>query len=256
MIKKLSDEEINKMSKEDILEEFESIHDEVMKRKKEFGGANKPELNLPEATGKQIKFIDLYCSKYGELSATECAIRAGYSRTSAYQRAHELLDFRKNPAVAKVIQDRLMGNMEVWMLDKQKHMANLTRIQQEARAKGQYGVAAKCEELKGKVQGFYVERNLNINADTKIDIEAARDRIRKNYDREDYEAYQKRDIEEIFGPEPTPEERKKMKAEKERIRKEGEARMRELEKYQEDRKRERDRKLGLDRKNKLPKFDG
>ena len=53
-----------------------------------------------------------------------------------------------------------MGNMEVWMLDKQKHMANLTRIQQEARAKGQYGVAAKCEELKGKVQGFYVERNL------------------------------------------------------------------------------------------------
>ena len=252
MIKKLSDEEINKMSKEDILEEFESIHDEVMKRKKEFGGANKPELNLPDATGKQIKFIDLYCSKYGELSATECAIRAGYSRTSAYQRAHELLDFRKNPAVAKVIQDRLMGNMEVWMLDKQKHMANLTRIQQEARAKGQYGVAAKCEELKG----FYVERNLNINADTKIDIEAARDRIRKNYDREDYEAYQKRDIEEIFGPEPTPEERKKMKAEKERIRKEGEARMRELEKYQEDRKRERDRKLGLDRKNKLPKFDG
>ena len=93
-----------------------------MKRKKEFGGANKPELNLPDATGKQIKFIDLYCSKYGELSATECAIRAGYSRTSAYQRAHELLDFRKNPAVAKVIQDRLMGNMEVWMLDKQKHI--------------------------------------------------------------------------------------------------------------------------------------
>ena len=39
--------------------------------------------------------------------------------------------------MAKVIQDRLMGNMEVWMLDKQKHMANLTRIQQEARAKGQ-----------------------------------------------------------------------------------------------------------------------
>ena len=149
-----------------------------------------------------------------------------------------------------------MGNMEVWMLDKQKHMANLTRIQQEARAKGQYGVAAKCEELKGKVQGFYVERNLNINADAKIDIEEARNRIRKNYDREDYEAYQKKDIEEIFGPEPTPEERKKMKAEKERLRKEGEERMRELEKYQEDRTRERNKKLGLARKKGLPKFDG
>jgi phage terminase small subunit len=255
MIKKLSKEEISKMNKEELLDEFENIHEEVMKER-EFGGANKPEINLPDATGKQIKFIDLYCSKYGELSATECAIRAGYSRTSAYQRAHELLDFRKNPAVAKVIQDRLMGNMEVWMLDKQKHMANLTRIQQEARAKGQYGVAAKCEELKGKVQGFYVERNLNINADAKINIEEARNRIRKNYDREDYEAYQKRDIEEIFGPEPTPEERKKQRAEKERLRKEGEERMRELEKYQEDRTRERNKKLGLDRKNKLPKFDG
>ena len=255
MIKKLSDEEINKMSKEDILEEFESIHDEVMKRKKEFGGANKPELNLPDATGKQIKFIDLYCSKYGELSATECAIRAGYSRTSAYQRAHELLDFRKNPAVAKVIQDRLMGNMEVWMLDKQKHMANLTRIQQEARAKGQYGVAAKCEELKGKVQGFYVERNLNINADTKIDIEAARDRIRKNYDREDYETFIKGQINEIFGPEPTPEEREAARKEKAKKLKEDEAAMKELEEYQEMRTRERNRKLGLDRK-KIGKFDG
>ena len=255
MIKKLSEEKISKMNKEELLDEFENIHEEVMKER-EFGGTNKPEINLPDATGKQIKFIDLYCSKYGELSATECAIRAGYSRTSAYQRAHELLDFRKNPAVAKVIQDRLMGNMEVWMLDKQKHMANLTRIQQEARAKGQYGVAAKCEELKGKVQGFYVERNLNINADAKINIEEARNRIRKNYDREDYEVYQKRDIEEIFGPEPTPEERKKQRAEKERLRKEGEERMRELEKYQEDRTRERNKKLGLDRKNKLPKFDG
>ena len=149
-----------------------------------------------------------------------------------------------------------MGNMEVWMLDKQKHMANLTRIQQEARAKGQYGVAAKCEELKGKVQGFYVERNLNINADTKIDLEEARSRIKKNYDREDYEAFQRKEIEEIFGPEPTPEERKRMRAEKEKIRKEGEERMRELEKYQEDRTRERNRKLGLDRKKKLPKFSG
>ena len=99
-------------------------------------------------------------------------------------------------------------------------------------------------------------KNLYINADAKIDLNEARNRIKKNYDREDYEAYQKQEIEEIFGPEPTPEERKKAKAEKERLRKEGERAMRELEKYQEDRTRERNKKLGLDRKNKLPKFDG
>ena len=246
MIKKLSKEEISKMNKEELLDEFENIHEEVMKER-EFGGTNKPEINLPDATGKQIKFIDLYCSKYGELSATECAIRAGYSRTSAYQRAHELLDFRKNPAVAKVIQDRLMGNMEVWMLDKQKHMANLTRIQQEARAKGQYGVAAKCEELKGKVQGFYVERNLNLNVEQKQ--EDTKERIRRMYDREDYETFIKGQINEIFGPEPTPEEREAARKEKAKKLKEDEAAMKELEEYQEMRTKERNRKLGLkDRK--------
>ena len=242
MIKKLTDEEIKNMSVEEIETEFKNIYKE-----KEFGGAAKPEINLPDATGKQIKFIDLYCSKYGELSATECAIRAGYSRTSAYQRAHELLDFRKNPAVAKVIQDRLMGNMEVWMLDKQKHMANLTRIQQEARAKGQYGVAAKCEELKGKVQGFYVERNLNLNVEQ--NQTDTRERIKRMYDREDYEEYLKAQINDIYGPEPTPEEREARRIAKEKKMKEDEAAMRELEEYQEMRTKERNRKLGLkDRK--------
>ena len=109
-----------------------------------------------DVTAKQIKFIDLYCSKYGELSATECAIRAGYSRTSAYQRAHELLNPKTNPATAQIIHDRLMGNMEVWNLNKEKHMANLCRIQEAAKEKGQYGVVAKCEELKGKVQNQHL----------------------------------------------------------------------------------------------------
>ena len=200
-----------------------------------------------DVTAKQIKFIDLYCSKYGELSATECAIRAGYSRTSAYQRAHELLNPKVSPGTAQIIHDRLMGNMEVWMLDKEKHMANLTRIQSEAREKGQYGVAAKCEELKGKVQGFYVERNLNLNAE--ISADDSRDRIRRSYDREEYEEFAKAEINEIFGPEPTEEERaatRKAKAKKKKAYLET---MRELEKYQEDRNRERERKYGLKRNN-------
>ena len=200
-----------------------------------------------DVTAKQIKFIDLYCSKYGELSATECAIRAGYSRTSAYQRAHELLNPKVSPGTAQIIHDRLMGNMEVWMLDKEKHMANLTRIQSEAREKGQYGVAAKCEELKGKVQGFYVERNLNLNAE--ISADDSRDRIRRMYDREEYEEYSKSEIESIFGPEPTPEERAATRKAKAKKKKADLETMRELEKYQEDRNREREKKYGLKRNN-------
>ena len=200
-----------------------------------------------DVTAKQIKFIDLYCSKYGELSATECAIRAGYSRTSAYQRAHELLNPKVSPGTAQIIHDRLMGNMEVWMLDKEKHMANLTRIQSEAREKGQYGVAAKCEELKGKVQGFYVERNLNLNAE--ISADDSRDRIRRSYDREEYEEFAKAEINEIFGPEPTEEERAATRKAKAKKKKADLETMRELEKYQEDRNREREKKYGLKRNN-------
>ena len=43
-------------------------------------------------TEKQRKFAELYVQEFGRLSATECAINAGYSKDSAYQRAHELLN--------------------------------------------------------------------------------------------------------------------------------------------------------------------
>ena len=50
-------------------------------------------------TPMQEKFIDSYCSKYGEWSATACAIHAGYDRKSAHTRASELLDWKRHPDV-------------------------------------------------------------------------------------------------------------------------------------------------------------
>ena len=61
---------------------------------------------LTSFTAKQRKFIDLYCSRYGEWSATQCAIAAGYEKSSAHTRAHELLDWRQNPEVVKIIDER------------------------------------------------------------------------------------------------------------------------------------------------------
>ena len=137
--------------------------------------------------------------------------------------------------------------MEVWLIDKEKHLANLHRIQQDAKAKGQYGVAGKMEELKGKVQGFYVERNLNLNVEQ--NQTDTRERIKRMYDREDYEEYLKAQINDIYEPEPTLEEREARRIAKEKKMKEDEAAMRELEEYQEMRTKERNRKLGLkDRK--------
>ena len=159
---------------------------------------NKGKKYLTKITPKQQKFIDLYCSKYGELSATDCAIKAGYDRDSAHTRASELLDWRKNPEVVKEIESRQIGNREVWLIDKVKHLANLTRIQQEARAKGQYGVAIKAEELKGKVQGFYVDRNLTLTKE--LSQEDLNDKMTELFKtREEFEAMHKSLAEELFG---------------------------------------------------------
>ena len=100
-----------------------------------------------------------------------------------------------------------IATIEIWLLDKTMHLANLTRIQQEARAKGQFGVAAKCEELKGKVQGFYVERNLTLTRElSEEDIHSQMQSMFRS--REEFRASQEDLEEELFGKEKTVEEDK------------------------------------------------
>ncbi len=123
-------------------------------------------------TPLQQKFIDNYCSKYGQWSATQCAITAGYEIKSAHTRASELLDWRKHPDIALEIQGRIAGLREAWDVNRDKHMAMLTKIRDAAMEKGQYGVANKAEELRGKVAGLYIERNLTLTKDlTDQDVE-------------------------------------------------------------------------------------
>ena len=110
----------------------------------------------------QQKFIENYTSKYGQWSATQCAIAAGYSPSSAHTRAAELLDWRKHPDIAIEIQDRLAALREAWDVNRDKHLAMLVKIRDASMEKGMYGVANKAEELRGKVAGLYVERNLTL----------------------------------------------------------------------------------------------
>ena len=54
-------------------------------------------------TERQLKFAHLYALDAGIKSNTDIAIEAGYPRSSAYQRAYELLSFEHCPHVVTYI---------------------------------------------------------------------------------------------------------------------------------------------------------
>ena len=132
----------------------------------------------------QEKFVDFYCSRYGEWSVPMC--RSCRIRKGSYARASELLDYKKNPSVVLEIQQRLAALRQQWDIDRDKHLAMLTKIRDEARIKGQYGVVAKCEELRGKVGGLYIEKSMVLSKDIKDDT--SNEALRKVWgSREDFE---------------------------------------------------------------------
>ena len=114
-------------------------------------------------TELQKKFARLYVeSSYGtgHLTNTEAAIQAGYSPDSAYQRAYELLNPKICPHVVKYIGQlkddfRIKNN-----IDPDKHMARLNHLGQRAEEKDMIGVSLRAEELRGKVAGYYIDRQI------------------------------------------------------------------------------------------------
>ena len=69
---------------------------------------------------------------------------------------------------------RLADTRKLWSIDRDKSLAALFKIKQLAQKKGNYGVAAKCEELRAKLGGLFIERiqTMNINQElSKDDID-------------------------------------------------------------------------------------
>jgi phage terminase small subunit len=114
-------------------------------------------------TEMQKKFARYYVEAfYGKeyLSNTEVAIKSGYAPDSAYQRAYELLNPRISPHVITYI-----GKLkEDWKskhdIDPSKHMARLNHLGQIAEQNKNFGVSLRAEELRGKVAGYYIDRQI------------------------------------------------------------------------------------------------
>ena len=114
-------------------------------------------------TDMQKKFARYYVEAfYGKeyLSNTEVAIKSGYAPDSSHQRAYELLNPRISPHVVKYI-GKLKEDFKIkHNIDPDKHMARLNHLGNIAEQNKMIGVSLRAEELRGKVAGYYIDRQI------------------------------------------------------------------------------------------------
>ena len=116
-----------------------------------------------DLTGMQKEFARLHVENIlgkGMLSNTECAIKAGYAPESSYQRSYELLNPLICPHVVKYIGEMKEDFRKKNNIDPDKHMARLNYLGQLAEANKMVGVSLRAEELRGKVAGYYIDRQI------------------------------------------------------------------------------------------------
>ena len=116
-------------------------------------------------TERQLKFANLYALDAGIKSNTDIAIEAGYPRSSAYQRAYELLSFEHCPHVVTYIRKIQKDIDKKYDVTHDNHLKKLYELRELAANKGMLGVALRSEELRGKAKGLYVDYSKTMNVD-------------------------------------------------------------------------------------------
>ena len=109
-------------------------------------------------TPKQEEFVRIYCCE--DVSQTEAAVRAGYSKKSAHAIASQLLNGTRYPhVVARVyeVKNELAHKYEVTF---EKHIKELARLREEALKKGAFSAATNAEKNRGMAAGLYIDRKI------------------------------------------------------------------------------------------------
>jgi hypothetical protein len=113
----------------------------------------------PILTDKQKKFAELLVYNEGRKSPAECANEAGYT-TRPRQSASELKNPKIYPLVSKYIGELRAEVQDKYGINFEKHITELAKIRDEARAKGQNSAAINAEVARGKAAGLYVDQKL------------------------------------------------------------------------------------------------
>jgi len=117
-------------------------------------------MGLPKKlTERQIKFAELLIYNEGRKSPSECAYEAGY-KTRPRQAASELRNPKIAPLVVKYIGELRAEIQEKYGITFEKHLGELAKLREDARAKGAWSAAINAEIARGKAGGLYVDQKL------------------------------------------------------------------------------------------------
>jgi len=138
-------------------------------------------------TRKQELFVKELVSKDGQITKEEAAIAAGYSKSSAYQRAYELTNPKLSPHVCKAIRQYRAELDAKYGVDFNRHLRDLQIIRDEALSNGAYSAAVQAEYRRGQAQGdIYVTkseiRHGTIESMSKEEVMRALKELRAQYD--------------------------------------------------------------------------
>lgn len=109
-------------------------------------------------TPKQEKFIEIYTTNGDQLSLTECARRAGYTKSSAPQIGSQFLNGRDYPHVTQRIREIKAEQAKKYEVTFENHVMMLAKIRDEALKNGAYAPAVSAEKARGQAAGLYIDR--------------------------------------------------------------------------------------------------
>jgi phage terminase small subunit len=111
-------------------------------------------------TEQQIKFANLLVSEEGRMTATQCAVEAGYAKDSARQAASVLQNPKKYPLVVQYIGELREELQKKYDVTFGSHITELAKLRDEARDKKAWSAAVNAEVARGKAAGLYIEQKI------------------------------------------------------------------------------------------------
>ena len=142
-------------------------------------------MGLPKKlTERQIKFAELLVYNEGRKSPSECAYEAGY-KTRPRQAASELRNPKIAPLVVKYIGELRAEIQEKYGITFEKHIGELAKLREDARAKGAWAAAINAEIARGKAGWLYVDQKLvlsgNLDNMSEKELEAKMNQILEDH---------------------------------------------------------------------------